>query len=254
MHPNVHHTTRLTLVLLIGCAATQLFGAEKPGRQASSNVVAHAEADLTAARKRSAAEATNSAAAWELGRACFVRGELPASPAAQEKLYAEGVTAGRHSVALDPKCGPAHYYLGMNIGRVADLKRNLAAFGMVKEVEKEFERARELDEKFCSAGPDRNLGLLYLHAPGWPISVGSQKLARKHFERAVKLAPDFPENRLNLAEAYLQWREKKLLQQELEALQQLWTRAKTNLTGVAWEEDWADWESRRAQLPKPAAK
>jgi tetratricopeptide (TPR) repeat protein len=253
MRPNVHHTARLTLTLLIGCVATQLFGAEEAGHRAASNVIAHAETDLASARQRSAAEITNCVAAWELGRACFVMGGLSASPATQEKLYADGVTACRHSVALDPKCGLAHYYLGMNIGRVADLKRNLAAFGMVKEVEKEFERARELDETLCYGGPDRNLGLLYLHAPGWPISVGSKKLARQHLERAVKLAPDFPENRLNLAEAYLQWREPKLFHQELEALRQLWPQAKTNFTGVAWEEDWADWESRRAQLLKPAA-
>ena len=36
--------------------------------------------------------------------------------------------------------------------------------------------------------------------------------------------------------------EKKLMQQQLDAVKQLWPRAKTNLTGVAWELDWRDWE------------
>ena len=239
----------LTLWLLVGCGQLSLWGAEPDvSGKAATNALTRAEAGLIAARKRCATETTNSVAAWELGRACFNWGELLKDPVAQEKVYTEGVAACRRSLSLDPKSGPAHYYLGMNIGRQADLKRNLVALGMVKDVERAFQKARELDENFRHAGPDRNLGLLYHEAPGWPISIGNDKLARKHLERAAKLAPDYPENRLNLAEAYREWHEKKLFQRELEAIQQLWPSAKTNFTGVEWESDWADWENRRAKL------
>jgi len=249
MDPNVQHTLRLTLLLLVGCVSPCGWGAEPPSRAAEvTNAVALAEANLAAARKRFAAETTNSAAAWELGRACWIRGKLLKDRNAQEQVYLEGVSASRRSANLDPKSVPADYYLGMNIGRIADLKRNLAAFSMVKEVEQAFQQAAKLDPTFSHGGPDRNLGLLYQHAPGWPLSLGNQKLARKHLERAAKLAPDYPENRLNLAEAYQEWREPKLFQQELEAIARLWPGAKTNLTGVEWEMDWADWESRRAKL------
>lgn len=249
MRPNAYHTLGLTLLLLIGCgeALAQPVAGDVPSA-AATNSVTLAEANLTAARKRFAAETTNSVAAWQLGRACFAWGKSLKDPNAQEKIYEEGVAACRRSLSLDPKSGPAHYYLGMNIGRVADLKRNLAAFGMVKEVERAFLQAAKLDENYAYGGPDRNLGLLYWHAPGWPVSVGNKKLARKHLERAVKLAPDYPENRLNLAEAHLDWREQKLMQQQLDAVKQLWPRAKTNLTGVEWELDWQDWESRRQKL------
>lgn len=253
MRANVPHTLGLTLLVLIG------FGGFPPcsalGALVSaglSNSVVLAEQNLAAARKRAAAESTNSAAACELGVACFTSATLITDRGLQEKLYTEGVTACRRSLALDPKSAAAHYYLGMNIGRVADLKRNLTAFGMVKEVEREFQLALKLDEKLAQAGPDRNLGLLYRHAPGWPISVGNEKLARQHLERAVKLAPDYPENRLNLAEAYLAWRDHALFRQELQAVQKLWPVAKTNLNGVKWEADWIDWEQRRAALVSAA--
>lgn len=253
MVSNAQHTLRLTLVLLFGCGWGQCAAAEDVvNRDAITNVVAWAQTNLTVARKRFSVETTNSVAAWELGRACFAWGKLLKDPVAQEKIYTEGVAACRRSLSLDPKSAPANYYLGMNIGRVADLKRNLAAFGMVKEVERVFKQAAKLDEKFAHGGPDRNLGLLYQHAPGWPISLGNEKLARKHLERAVKLAPDYPDNRLNLAEAYLEWKEKKLFQQELAATQQIWSGAKTNLTGVEWESDWVDWESRRTKLMNAA--
>jgi tetratricopeptide (TPR) repeat protein len=249
MGSNAGHTLGLTLLVLIGCVAGPARAAERDGgRGVVTNAVALLEANLVAARKLLASEPTNSLAAWQLGRACFTWGKTLKDPNAQEKIYEEGVSACRRSLNLDPTSGPAHYYLGMNIGRVADLKRNLAAFGMVKEVERAFLQAAKLDENYAHGGADRNLGLLYWHAPGWPVSVGNKKQARQHLERAVKLAPDYPENRLNLAEAHLDWREPQLMQQQLDAVKQLWPRAKTNLTGVEWELDWRDWESRRQKL------
>jgi tetratricopeptide (TPR) repeat protein len=245
------HTLGLTLTLWIGCVVPRA-GAETTDAVTASptNATALAGKELTTARQLFITEPTNSVAAWQLGRACFTWGKLLKDPGAQEKIYTEGVTACRHSIALDPKSAPGHYYLGMNVGRVADLKRNLAAFSMVKEVEKSFQRARELDEKFAHAGPDRNLGLLYQHAPGWPLSVGDQKLARKHLSRAVELAGDYPENRLNLAEAHLAWKESKLLPGELAAMEKLWPVAKTNFVGTEWEADWLDWEKRLKDLQR----
>jgi len=243
------HKTGLTLLPLLCCFAP-LAQAEpaEPTLSASTNAIAHAEKELATARERFAAEPTNSIAAWHLGRACFTWGKLLQDPVAQEKIYAEGVTACRRSIAIDPKSAPAYYYLSVNIGRVADLKRNLAAFKMVKEVERAFLRARELDEKFAFAGPDRNLGLLYQNAPGWPLSVGDKKLGRKHLTRAVELAGDYPDNRLNLAEAALEWKDLKLVQSELSAVEKLWPAAKTNFVGPEWEFDWQDWEQRLKDL------
>jgi hypothetical protein len=49
-------------------------------------------------------------------------------------------------------------------------------------MEAEFKLARELDESFDYAGPDRNLGRLYFMAPSI-ASVGSRAKARAHFAR-----------------------------------------------------------------------
>lgn len=209
---------------------------------------AHAQQILAAAQKRYAAEPTNSVAAWQVGRACFELVTVLTEPKEMEKIINEGIAASRASVALDPTSAAGHYYLAITVGKLADLKRNLAAYGMVKEVEREFHKARELDERFCHAGPDRSLGLLYHQAPGWPMSVGSRSKARKHLERAAELAPGFPENRLTLAEAYLKWHDKKLLARELEALEKLWPAARTNLAGADWAADWSDWQPRFDKL------
>src|SRR5204863_6138936 len=95
-----------------------------------------------------------------------------------------------------------HYYLAMNQGQLARTK-GFGALKLVREMEKEFSRAAELDSHFDYAGPDRNLGSLYLDAPGWPTSIGNHSKARQHLMRAVQLAPDYPDNHLCLLEGYI---------------------------------------------------
>ena len=105
-------------------------------------------------------------------------------------------------MARESNLAPAHYYLGMNLGQLART-RGLSALRLVNQMQREFTRARDLDEHFDWAGPDRNLGLLYRDAPAF-ASIGSRSKAREHLMRAVELAPRYPENRLNLVETYLQ--------------------------------------------------
>ena len=45
------------------------------------------------------------------------------------------------------------------------------------------------------------LALLYVRAPGWPTGPGDPELGLQHARQAVALRPDYPPNRLALAEA-----------------------------------------------------
>jgi len=153
---------------------------------------------------------------------------------------------------------PGHYYLAIELGQLADTKRNLAAYKMVKEMEHEFKTAGDLDEHFDYAGTARCLGLLYRDAPGWPVSIGSRRKAREWLERAANLAPGYPENQLNLVESYLRWRERTEAERAWQTLDALWPTAQTNFVGEAWERSWADWTARKnaveqslAQGPQP---
>jgi len=113
---------------------------------------------------------------------------------------------------------------------------------IVEEIEREFKAARDLDAGFDFAGPERNLGLLYLDAPGWPMSIGSRNKARQHLQKAVELSPDFPDNRLSLLEAYLKWGEKKSVDAQLESVEAVLAAARKKLTGADWMSSWEDWD------------
>jgi tetratricopeptide (TPR) repeat protein len=189
------------------------------------------------------ADTNNPEIAWHFARACFDLADIASANAQKADFAKQGIEAAQRSLVLNTNFAPAHYYLGMNLGELADTKRNLSALKMTKEMEREFLAAHAIDEHFDFAGADRNLGLLYLEAPAL-FSVGDRGKGRLHLQAAVRLAPDFPENRLNLIEAYLKLDDKAAARRQLEELEKLWPAAQKQFTGDTWALSWADWNKR----------
>jgi len=71
------------------------------------------------------------------------------------------------------------------------------------EVIESLERAVALDERLLHAAPRLALGAILLKAPPYPTGPGDLDAALENLERAVRLAPRWPENWLFLAEAKL---------------------------------------------------
>lgn len=209
----------------------------------------HAEAEFHRAQKQFHSNTNNSESAWQFARACFDLADFATNNTGRAAIANQGITACRQLIARDTNAVAAHYYLGMNLGQLARTK-SLGALKIIREMESEFKTAAELDNQFDYAGPERNLGLLYRDAPGWPMSVGNRRKASDFLKRAAALAPDYPENLLNLAESYLKWNEYGDSKQELIALDTLWPTAQKNFTGEKWGQSWDDWSTRRDVVRK----
>ncbi len=190
----------------------------------------------------------DSQAAWQFGRACFDLAEFATNSTQRSEIATLGIEACKQLIARERSSAPGHYYLGMNLAQLAQT-RGIGALKLVTEMEHEFSVARELDASFDFGGPDRNLGLLYRDAPSL-ISIGNRTRAKKHLERAVELARDYPENRLNLIESFLKWSDRNCVKREVKALDEAWPRARKVLAGEAWQASWADWEMRRQKIRK----
>ncbi len=186
--------------------------------------------------------------AWDFARSCFDAAEYATNSAERVAIAEQGIAACREVLAADPNSAPAHYYLGMNLGEVAQTK-SLGALSIVNQMEREFDAARQLDPTFDHAGPDRCLGLLYRDAPSF-ASIGNKTKARRHLQAATDLAPDYPENRLNQIETFLKWSDRNSAKREMKALEELLPKARARLTGDAWAASWADWDKRIAQVKK----
>lgn len=231
---------RVAVLMLFLATATGLLADEAHNQTFTTR----AQAVFLAAQARFQSDTNNLTNVWQFARACFEYSDFTASSVQRADVAIEGIAASRQYIAAQPKAAAGHYYLALNLGELARTEL-LGALKLVKEMEPEFKLAVQLDPKFDYAGPARNLGLLYRDAPGWPTSIGSKRKALSLLEQAAKLAPDYPENRLNLVETRLQWKERDDARRELKLLDALWPKAQTNFTGVAWEQSWADWNSRR---------
>jgi hypothetical protein len=210
---------------------------------------AFARSEFQRAQIQFLSDANNPTNAWQFARAAFDFAEFATNDTERATLANQGIVACRTLVAREPEIAAGHYYLAMNLGQLARTKF-LGALALVKEMEPEFKTAGDLDAQLDHAGPERNLGLLYRDAPGWPASIGNPSKAQSLLKQAVKLAPDYPENYLHLIESYLKWNEPDGAKKELRALDAIWPAARTNLTGEKWEQSWDNWSMRRDAMHK----
>ena len=235
------------LCLLLSLAAA---AQAQPADQAEFARQAAVEYQLTRTQYQSATN--GSPAAWQFARACYNLADFATNDAARADLALQGIESCRKLIKEAPQSGPAHYYLGMNLGQLARTEL-LGALTLVREMETEFKTAWGLDQQVDHAGAARSLGLLYRDAPGWPASLGSQRKAQEWLDRAAHASPDFPENLLVLIESHLLWDEPVPAGEKLKELDLLWPHARTNFTGQVWEPDWADWTARRLAAEKKLA-
>jgi hypothetical protein len=205
-----------------------------------------AEAAFQQARSQYRSQPNDPVAAWQFGRTCYDWADFATSRSGRADIANQGIAACQHSLTLT-NSSAAHYYQGLNLGQLAQ-SETLGGLKIVHEMVHEFSTAIEIDPHFDFAGPERSLGLLYRDCPGWPISIGNRVKARKCLEDAAQMAPNDPENILNLAETYLKWGEVPDAKKQLSAVDALWPKAKKELTGPAWDRDWDDWTNRREAL------
>ena len=238
---------RLLVLLLPATLRAQ----DNPPGAPSANFARRVETIFATCEKRAREQPNDDEAAWQFGRACFDWADLADSRARRAEIAGQGIAVCRKLLERSSNSVPGRYYLGMNLAQLAQTKR-LGALEVVKQMEREFTLTLALDPKFDFGGADRNLGLLYLESPGWPLSIGDDAKARKHLQAAVTQAPEYPENRLNLIDALLRWGARADAREELEALGKLWPAAKKQFNSEQWASSWPDWEKRRASLSRKA--
>jgi tetratricopeptide (TPR) repeat protein len=189
------------------------------------------------------ADVNNTTSAWRFAEACFDLAEFSTNDAQRASLAREGITAAKSAIASDPSNPAGHHYLALNLGQLARTKL-FSALGLVKEMERAFLQSIKLDEKFDRAASHRSLAMLYTDAPGWPASIGSRAKARQHFDKALELAPDYPDNHLSALEAYIQWNDQARIRAGILNYKRVLEPAKEKYNSPKWRPYWRDWDAR----------
>ena len=210
---------------------------------AESNFITRAQTAFQTAQRAYSTNATNLSIALNLALAAFDFAEFSKSDIERERLARIGIGAADVAISLDPDSAAAHYYLGLNIGQLARTKK-LGALKLVADMERALKRSIELDPKYANAGALRTLSVLYLEAPGWPMSIGNKTQARTLMLRALELAPSYPASHLNYMEALQKRRDHKSLAERIAIYEVLLPKAQKEFAGENWEDEWANWTQR----------
>jgi tetratricopeptide (TPR) repeat protein len=203
-------------------------------------------------RRLARAETNNVAAACDFARACFDWADFATNDTQRASIAEEGIAVSRRAIGRAPDSACARLYLGLNFGQLARTKL-WGALGLLNDMEATWLKAIELDPKFNYAGAHRALGLLYLEAPGWPISLGSHAKARQHLKKAVELSPDYPDNQLCWLEVLLKGDEMKAVIAQTNTVETVMTAARTKFTGEEWKRDWEDWDDHWLKIKSRVA-
>lgn len=248
-HVIVLFLKRFRWLLPAGCLAGACLGADvdpKPFYPAALKNFIARRADWQSSR-------TNVPTALSFGTAAYELATLAGSSSERAEVAEQGIAACRGAAVQAPNAVGPTYYLAMNLGELARTKM-LGGLKLVKEMETLFLHARALDEKYDFAGPDRCLGMLYFQAPSWPTSVGSRAKAHDHLRRAIELRPNYPNNLIAYADILNRSRDRALLAETLKSLDDLWPKARKEITRDVSDYNWATWEESRSTLKARLAK
>jgi tetratricopeptide (TPR) repeat protein len=161
----------------------------------------------------------NVQALWRAARACSWLAERAGdgkNKPLQARLADEGIGYAQRAKFVDSDRKEGYYYLALSYAMRADATPS-NGLALVPLIVKALKTADEpIGGGIDYSGPDRVLGQIYLNAPPWPTSIGDVEEAVEKLENACDQNPEFPENHLALAEAYIKARKYRDARKHLE--------------------------------------
>lgn len=135
---------------------------------------------------------------WESARSCMWLGYYGREAKRQDYVQ-QGLEYANTAVKLKPRGEEGLFYHGALAGRLAELNFKYSA-DAIKIIESRMLELIENKSTFFYGGPDRVLAIVYMRAPGAPLSVGDYDKSLAHMQRALHIESHWLENQLYMAE------------------------------------------------------
>ena len=168
------------------------------------------------------ANPTNIQVASLIARAYYLRAERDAANEDERlRLYETGTQRGEQAMSIDAKFRdamrrgadygeavqglgaeyvPALYWTAVNLGRWSRAKGFTTVLANRRKVQHLVTRVSALDSSYFHGAPDRYWGAYYSIAPGF--AGGDKEKSRQHFEKSLKIAPNYIGTKVTYAETY----------------------------------------------------
>jgi tetratricopeptide (TPR) repeat protein len=183
---------------------------------------AHLRQAIEALESAFRANPTNIEVASLIARAYYLRAERDAANEDERlTLYEIGTQRGEQAMSIDTKFKdamrrdsdygeavrglgveyvPALYWTAVNLGRWSRAKGFATVLANRRKVQHLVSRVSTLDSTYFYGASDRYWGAYYSIAPGF--AGGDKEKSRQHFEKSLKLAPNYIGTKVTYAETY----------------------------------------------------
>lgn len=178
---------------------------------------------------------------WRQGRTYYKLGNESESESEKIRYFLLCMEQTKKSLELNPKSANGYFFSGLCNGKRGQTQGIWSSLGTIEPLKNDMEAAIGLDPSVNDGGPHRALGNLYFKLPY--LLGGDLKRSIRHFREAVRLGPQFGENHLGLAEAYIQNNDFLLARDILQTLLNI-------KSGPFDEESVREWQSEARSLLK----
>jgi tetratricopeptide (TPR) repeat protein len=152
-------------------------------------------------------------AMWRMSRILYYIGEHSDNKKEKKVVFARGVYYAEKAVEMEPEKPDGHYWLGVNHGKVGEVRGVLKSLSLVKPIKQAMNKVIELDRSYEDGGADRVLGRVYFKLPGF--AGGNKQKSLEHLEKSKELGPNDPVTRVYLAETLLALKQNERAKEEL---------------------------------------
>jgi TRAP transporter T-component len=154
---------------------------------------------IVSLRQAQADDPTNYEMAWRLAEFNYYLGSHTTEPREQDKVFHEGIEAGKLAIKLQDQKPEGHFWLGANYGGNAQIS-TFAGLGEIDDIKNEMETVLKLDEGYQEGSAYMVLGQVYLESPR--LLGGDVTKAIGYLEKGLKFGSNNALLRAKLAEAY----------------------------------------------------
>lgn len=182
---------------------------------------------------------------WEEAKQIAIDAEKTPSKQKSAELSEKGITLSKECIMKHPENAACYYYKAVNTGLY--YKAHIVGYqNGLKEMVADLNHSIKLDETYDYAGAYRMLGQIYVSTPERRDTTSGKiyrdyDKAEMYFTKAVKIAPDYPENHIELTELLLKKDNVKTAEESLNTIDKLvpyWTA----------QREYSSWMTRTDQL------
>ncbi len=170
-------------------------------------------ADIWAARLK--ANPKDFISAYRLAQARYWLGTNGLPEPQRKGALEAGIEAARAAIAIDPNRPEGHFWLGANMGMLADsfgVRQGIKYRGAIREA---LEKTLTISPAFLQGSADRALGRWYFKVPG--LFGGSNKKSEEHLRKSLGYNPNSVVSHLFLADTLADMGRKEEARKEYQA-------------------------------------